>query len=138
MVGEVNEKHLEMIQATVGRMATCSFAVKAWAIGLVSAVFALAALKDITARLLLVALLPVVLFWFLDAFYLRQERLFRLLYDAVRTGSQDVAREGPFSMSTRPYADRPEAQYLAVLLSMTTLPLYGVLALLVGAFALMR
>lgn len=51
-------------------------------------------------RFLLVALLPALTFWGLDAYYLRQERLFRKLYDAVRKGTPTDPGMGPFSMDT--------------------------------------
>ena len=51
-------------------------------------------------RFLLVALLPALTFWGLDAYYLRQERLFRKLYDAVWKGTPTDPGKGPFSMDT--------------------------------------
>src|SRR5438552_10615326 len=83
---EQKAKHLEMIQAVVSRLAGNSFSVKGWSITLVSALFALAA-KDSNPRYAALALLPALCFWGLDAYYLRQERLFRKLYEAVRTGA---------------------------------------------------
>ncbi len=41
------------------------------------------------------------MFWGLDAYYLRQERLFRKLYDKVR---RDPDPEDPFTMNTAPFA----------------------------------
>ena len=114
-------KHLELIQGVINRLANNSFAFKAWAIVLVAAVFALAA-DDGNAFFLLIALIPAVAFWGLDAYYLRQERLFRALYDEVRTG---VGAAGePFSMDTAPVADRV-AGWSAVLRSPTIAGLYG-------------
>jgi hypothetical protein len=78
-------RHLELIQAIVGRMAGNSFLLKGWSVTIAAALFALAA-KDSNPRLAWIALLPGLAFWGLDAYYLRQERLYRCLYDAVRTG----------------------------------------------------
>ncbi len=100
---EQKVKHLEMIQAVISRMAGNSFAIKGWSITLVSALFALAA-NDTNARYAALALLPALCFWGLDAYYLRQERLFRKLYDAVRTGQligTPPAAVKDFSMNTR-------------------------------------
>src|SRR5438552_18609082 len=102
---EQKAKHLEMIQAVVSRLAGNSFSVKGWSITLVSALFALAA-KDANVRYAVLALLPALCFWGLDAYYLRQERLFRKLYDAVRTGATVGDPPTPviqlFSMNTTP------------------------------------
>lgn len=88
-------EHLKMLQAVITRMAGNSFMVKGWCITLVSALLALSA-KD--ARFMVfVAYLPVLMFWWMDAFFLHQERLFRELYDHVRTSDKD---ESDFSMKT--------------------------------------
>jgi len=95
-------KHLEMIQVVISRMAGNSFLLKGWSITLTAAVFALASNKDSHALLVLVALLPVVMFWWLDGFFLHQERLFRKLYDHVRLLEEDKI---DFSMDTSPFQD---------------------------------
>src|SRR5438309_1775864 len=98
-------KHLEMIQAVVSRLAGNSFSIKGWSITLVSALFALAA-KDANVRYAALALLPALCFWGLDAYYLRQERLYRKLYEAVRTApaqSDPPTLPDSFSMKTTPF-----------------------------------
>lgn len=88
-------EHLKMLQTVIARMASNSFMVKGWCVTLVSALLALSA-KD--ARFMVfVAYLPVLMFWWLDAFFLHQERLFRELYDHVRTSEKE---ESDFSMRT--------------------------------------
>lgn len=72
-----------MIQGIINRMAANSFALKGWAVTLVAGIFALAN-KDADKMYFLVAYIPVVIFWFLDTYYLLQERLFRSLYNKVR------------------------------------------------------
>lgn len=89
-------EHLKMLQAVITRMAGNSFQVKTWCITLTSALLALSA-KD-AKYMVLVAFLPVLMFWWLDAFFLRQERLFRKLYDHVRESNQEEAN---FSMNTQ-------------------------------------
>lgn len=95
-------KHLEMIQAIVTRMAGNSFLVKGWTVTIVAALVAIAA-KEAEARFALVALLPAMSFWGLDAYYLRYERLFRRLYDAVRTAPEEALAHDPYSLSTTDY-----------------------------------
>jgi hypothetical protein len=95
-------KHLEMIQAIVTRMAGNSFLVKGWTVTVAAALVAVAA-KDSEARFALVALLPALSFWGLDAYYLRYERLFRQLYEGVRTAPEETLVRDPYSLSTAPY-----------------------------------
>lgn len=79
--------HLQMIQGVISRMANNSFALKGWAVTLVSGIFALAS-KDSDKMYFLVSYIPVIVFWGLDAYYLQQERLYRALYNKVRTLSE--------------------------------------------------
>jgi hypothetical protein len=79
-------RHLEMIQAIVARMAGNSFLLKGWSVTIAAALFALAA-KDSNPMLAWIALLPGLAFWSLDAYYLHQERLYRCLFNAVRSGT---------------------------------------------------
>lgn len=80
---ENKRKHLELIQNVVSRMASNSFMLKGWAVTLVAGIFVLAG-KDTDKLYFLVAYIPVIVFWGLDANYLLQERLYRSLYDKVR------------------------------------------------------
>lgn len=77
-------KHLELIQAVITRMANNSFLIKGWCLTLVAGLLALAGGEKGNTRLVFVAYLPVLLFWYLDAFFLQQERLFRKIYDYKR------------------------------------------------------
>lgn len=76
-------KHLELIQGVISRMASNSFMLKGWTVTLVAGIFVLAG-KDTDKLYFLVAYIPVIVFWGLDAYYLLQERLYRSLYDEVR------------------------------------------------------
>lgn len=76
-------KHLEFIQATITRMSTNSFIIKGWAITIVSALYALAA-KDSNPKFAIITYLAIILFWYLNSFFLLQERRYRALYDVVR------------------------------------------------------
>jgi len=93
---EAKLKHLEMIQGVINRMANNSFLIKGWSVVLVAALFALAA-KDSSVYFVYLAYFPAIAFWSLDGFYLRQERLYRKLYDKVRIQKEE---EIDFSMAT--------------------------------------
>lgn len=88
MENENKVRHLEMIQGIINRMTSNSFALKGWAVTLVAGIFALAG-KETDKMYFIVAYIPVVIFWFLDSYYLLQERLFRSLYGKVRKLSED-------------------------------------------------
>lgn len=85
---EKKHKHLEFIQAAISRMARNSFAMKGWAVTLVAGIFAIAS-KDDAKWYFLIVYIPILVFWGIDAYYLCQERLYRSLYNKVRTMDED-------------------------------------------------
>ncbi len=74
------QKHLEIIQGIITRMAENSRASKLWCVTLVSAVLVLVA-RTGKAEHALIALAPTALFYLLDAYYLALERGFRRSYE---------------------------------------------------------
>lgn len=119
-------KHLEMIQGVINRMAGNSFALKGWAVTLVAGIFVLAG-KDTDKLYFLVAYIPVVVFWWLDAYYLLQERLYRSLYEKVRkTDEKDI----DFSLkATTTEFDSKKNCFCSCLFSKTVFGFYVPLAL---------
>lgn len=90
-------KHLEMIENIIERMAKNSFQLKAWAMTLVTVVGALGA-KESDKRFMLIAFVPIIGFWLLDAFYVQQERRYKALYRSVcEKKEEDI----DFNMNTR-------------------------------------
>ncbi len=99
-------EHLKMLQTVIARMAGNSFSVKTWCVTLVSALLGLAA-KD-SPKMIFVAFLPVLMFWWLDAYFLHQERLFRELFDQVRNNGKE---DSDFSMKTLGEASQVGSQF---------------------------
>ena len=95
-------KHLEFIQSIINRMASNSFIVKGWAITLVAALFALSS-KDANKNYIIIAFLPVIIFWILDGYFLSRERAFRILYDRVRNLDE---KEIDFSLDISQFKER--------------------------------
>ena len=120
-------KHLELIQGVISRMASNSFALKGWAVTLVAGVFALSS-RDADKMYFLIAYIPILVFWGLDAYYLMQERLFRALYNQVRKLNEV---EIDFGMNTsQPALQSRSNTYWSCLVSITELWFYLPLALL--------
>lgn len=93
-------KHLEFIQSIITRMAQNSFLLKGWAVTIVAGLLAFANKAEMDSTFLWAALIPVILFWILDGFFLHQERLYRKLYDNVRAKED---KDIDFSMNTSSY-----------------------------------
>ena len=74
-----------MIQGIITRMNQNSFMLKGWMITIVSALLAIYADKG-NIGYLIVSIFPILVFWFLDAYYLQQERKFRGIYSVIVEG----------------------------------------------------
>lgn len=95
-MNEKKLKHLDFIHNTINRMSYNSFLIKGWTISIVSVIFLFSEDK-MNEKFLGITILAVILFWYLNSFFLQQERKFRALYDEVRLQQED---EIDFSMST--------------------------------------
>lgn len=120
-------KYLELIQSIITRMANNSFLLKGWAITLLSGIFVLAWNQETVWHFML-AYIPVSMFWFLDAYYLQQGRLYRGLYDKVRHLDERVIT---FSMKPPPVVERKTYRYVKVLFSKTEAGFYIPLLILI-------
>ena len=100
MTDDQNAKqcHLGFIQNVITRMAGNSFLLRGWSVTLIVAIFSLAA-KDADARVGLLSYYSAVLFWTLDTYYIRQEKLFRTLYSEIAQGNIPTHH---YSLDTRP------------------------------------
>ncbi len=80
----VLDKHLDFTQNIIERMAKNSFSIKTWTM-VIWAGFALYVISiegfDFGKFLFLI---PIISFWFLDAYFLRQERIFRDIADGFK------------------------------------------------------
>ena len=124
-------KHLEFIQAVITRMNTNSFQLKEWSIAVYAALLALYAGSNGNKVFLFIAVVPAVLFWLLDAYYLQQERKFRGVYNDVAELTNDSERINVriFEMPIQKYTGE-KYSYWNVLRSRTIFPLYILMILL--------
>ena len=80
---EILEKEIDLIQACINRMAQNFFIVKGWTITLITVILALLPEKIDIRLLCAIVIVATVCFWYLDAFFLRTERLYRWKYEWV-------------------------------------------------------
>ena len=132
-VEENKRTHLQMLQAVINRMAANSFHLKGWSVVLVAALFALAA-GDSEKAFIYLAYFPALAFWGLDGYFLRQERLFRKLYDRVRLLEPEKV---DFSMDTSVVASEVNS-WLKVVFSKTLGAFHGtvLLSIVIVMFAI--
>ena len=134
MATELTERHIQhlgMIHDVIRRLADNSFSVRRWTLVTVGALIALAVRAD-EPILAYVSLGPALIFWGLDGYYLRQERLFRRLYDRVRKNPDSVE---PFAMWAPDWAS-PRESYRSVVFSITEVLVYFPIATIAIAFGI--
>ena len=80
-IQDVLFKEIDIIQDIIKRMANNSFLIKGWAITLIVGTLLLKNSREQS----FLAFIPLIVFWYLDAYFLWQERMYRKLYNWVIT-----------------------------------------------------
>jgi len=119
--------HVTVLQGIINRLATSSASCKTWCLTLVASAISLAGATR-TPAIVTAALVPIIIFGFLDTMYLAQERAYRRLYWTI----VDKIRNGTYGLSD---AFETEAQVqlsarFKTLGSWAIWPVYGVLLVL--------
>lgn len=123
------QSHLTIMQSVIQRMAANSTSAKTWCITLVSAILVIVADKQ-KPQYIWLSLVPAILFFGLDAYYLALERGFRYSYNAfiqkLHSSSLDVddlfVVEPKGSLSTH---------FKIALRSLSIWPFYGMILLVI-------
>lgn len=125
IAGENKRHHLLMIQGIIDRMGRNSFSLKEWSIGIMIAIFAFAGKN--THKAVIITIISLVVFWFLDAYYLMLERKFRALYDDVRLNDEDrIDFSMNFNSIKLDMKDVKKYSYFNILISKTVMPFYTI------------
>lgn len=106
-------KHLEFLQSAIARQSNTSFVIKGWSLTIVSAFFGFSVAQR-SVGLSLVVYLPVLGFAWLDAYFVKQERLFRHLYEAAIAPKTSIPI---FAMDTREFEAEDRVRWGAVVQS---------------------
>jgi len=134
---DAKKQHLEFIQNIITRMNANSFQIKGMAIAIVSALMAIYAASP-KILFIFLGIFPTLFFWFLDSYYLLQERKFRGVYNDV-VGLKKVIEVQPYEMPIQKYTKKIDKQFsfFNVFFSRTIVPLYGgiiIILVLIGLF----
>jgi hypothetical protein len=124
-------KEIDVIQDTIKRMAFNSFLIKGWAITLVVATL-LIKRSDQEAWM---ALIPLLVFWVLDAHFLWLERMYRCLYDWVIQNRLNTS-DHLFDMNALRFIKDVQSRF-RIMFSITLGWFYGGIALLVVVFSIL-
>jgi hypothetical protein len=130
-------QHREFVQSVITRMNANSFQIKGMTITIVAAFLGVYA-SNSKILFILIPIPFVLLFWFLDTYYLQLERQFRGVYnDICDLNSEPKKTTRVFEMNPKLYKG-DDYRYFKVLFSTSILSLYVVLiaSLTIAYFAL--
>jgi len=114
-------KHLEFIQNIISRMAGSLFFLRGWTITLIGALLALFSKNNSPDYVFYFLIVVVLIFWFLDGYFLSQERSYRDLYNHVRKlKDEDI----DFSMDISEYQKYKKNTLIYSMFSLTLLIFY--------------
>lgn len=122
-------KEIEIVQDVIGRMANNSFLIKGWAVTLIVASLIIKGAKYHHY----VSFLPWFVFWCLDTYFLRTERLYRELYDWLIINRQK-SEEFLFDMNKASLEKRfgkEVPSMIQVMFSKTLVTFYGILLVII-------
>lgn len=131
---EILHKEIDLIQGVINRMASNSFLLKGWLVSLIAVILALTKDTIVATQLSyfsLILLLPVVVFWYLDAFFLHKERCYIQLYEWVIKNRQ-TSSENIYSLNYKKY-EKDVDSIFKIMFSTTLRLFYGfIIIVLIG------
>ena len=124
-------KEVDIIQDIIKRLAFNSFMIKGWAITLVVVTLLLKG----TEYQVWIAFIPLLIFWFLDAYFIWQERMYRKLYDWV-INNRLKKDEYLFDMNAYRFEDEVQSRF-RIMFSITLGWFYGSIAILIVVYSVL-
>ena len=124
-------KEIDIIQDIIKRMEFNSFMIKGWAITLVVVTLLLKGTEKYQVWL---AFIPLLVFWFLGAYFLWQEKMYKILYDWV-ISNRLKTEEYLFDMNAYRFKDKVQSR-IRIMFSITLGWFYGSIAILIIIYAL--
>ena len=95
-------EYFKIIQSTISRMAQNSFLIKAWSITLIAGISVLT-FSFINSLIFTILTGVIIIFWILDTYYLRLERLYRFLYEDVVNAFNEPSRKAKIKLFNMNY-----------------------------------
>ena len=123
-------KEIDIVQDIIKRTAHNSFMIKGWAITLVVATLLLKG----TRYQVFIAFIPLLVFWFLDAYFLWQERMYRKLHDWI-ISNRLKTDEHLLDLNAYRFKDEVQSKF-RIMFSITLVWFYGSIAILTVIYAI--
>ena len=126
-------EYLQIVQEPICRMSTTSAIFKGFAATIVAGIATLS-YNDVSLIVLGLSFVPVLLFAFLDIYYLALEKKYRYLYNQIRTGQHAV----DFSMELTKDKKAAKARLIDCVKSPSIWLFYPAIVIILGCVLVMR
>jgi len=129
---EILHKEIDLIQSIVTRMANNSFLLKGWIVSLIAVLLALTNQTIVATKLdyfNFILVLPVIVFWYLDAFFLHKEKCYRRLYNWV-ISNRMTSDELIYDLNYERFKKEEKSVGAIMFKNKTLWPFYGLIALI--------
>ena len=123
-------KEIDLIQSCINRMANNSFILKGWLVSILAAIVALSPEELNKFIVILVLSMATLSFWYLDAFFLRTEKLYRRMYSWVLGNRKLGKRDYQYDLNPERFNETVESIY-KIMFSKTLRGFYGVIVLVI-------
>jgi hypothetical protein len=129
---EIIHKEIDLIQNCINRMAQNSFLIKGWALTVVAVVLALSEKLTDSIYLCMVILIPLVAFWYLDAFFLQTEKMYRKMYEWILEARTKEDYSHLYDLNPHRFEDKVDS-IRQIMCSITLRVFYGIPFIIVVA-----
>ena len=118
-------KEIDLIQNCINRMSKNAFVIKGWTISLLAVVLALTADRLNPLFLFCSVFIPILCFWYLDAFFLRTEKMYRKMYERVLKDRKSDNYEFQYDLNPKRFEKEVDT-LCKVMFSKTLRVFYGI------------
>lgn len=127
---DILHKEIDLIQGMITRMTNNSFLLKGWIVSLIAVVLALTKDTIVATNFIyfgLLLFLPIIVFWYLDAFFLHKEKCYIKLYNWVIDNRKNT-NDFLYNLDYKRFEGEVDS-IKGIMISKTLLPFYGLIIL---------
>lgn len=122
---EIIHKEIDLVQSCISRMANNSFLLKGWTVSLVAVVLAIIHEKINPIHISIILASIILCFWYLDAFFLRSEKMYRELYNWIIIERLKNNTEKLYDLNTKRFEEKVDGIF-DIMFSKTLRLFYGI------------
>lgn len=123
-------KEIDLIQGCINRMANNSFLLKGWLVSIIAVVLALSIDELNKFIIVITVILVTISFWYLDAFFLRTEKMYRKMYEWVLKKRKEGEIDFQYDLNPHRFDGQVES-IIEVMFSNTLRWFYGMMLFLI-------